>query len=840
MSLSTTRGFGAVLALAATFLWLFVLWYAIVQPAATATGAFRQAPSLDFWRFQATFLAIVGFTTITVVLLRIFTRIRLTPKANLEWSSSCRWGLLDLMALSFGIAMVVAATNLRGDILTIILSAIVAVTYTLCVALFWCGLSLPGPWRWAVSFLLLPLQAYLGAIALNAVAPRMWGSYSWRSLLTNLPTLSENDGIAVIFFFMLMILPPLASMIMGQRLVGFPSDHPVGVLRRALVTLAIGLLTLASVAGTFFAALAPWQRAATVRTAGWPFYYTEVSERLATAGSPSPRLITHVALHSNLRLAANIVVALAPLILITIWWFYRRRKHDAESRTSAWILPGVAFSWFFVVYFCPSLLVQYLANRATSGRMAPAVSALTQDFSGKIAKRNRNWVAFPIGDAVEFERVFSTPGGCRLTAIALSDLKLTQNQLDRLAANHALISLDLTRCQLVGNLNAFIGHPHLERLTLKDTELDSEAQAVLDKCPSFLTLNLSQPLSAWKNWPKTVESIWISCDENTPTKWTFSNLPRLIQFTMVDSSSWESAEQNEQPKQQPVRELTMIRCGAPQMTIGNTLPVHLRIKETQLESLWGTPSYSTGTDELVAHYCDLRSFECDELSKLTMFQACLVDCQSFVLKNPSAKLAGASVALQGVRLPTELRLDFDPAHPEQFTPMGRRQSARFLAPIIGTLQPVGLTVTGMTVTTEQLRRLANVANPGQLEIQGNLLGDNPLKVIGSMRNLNDLKLVGIAPTDPELSSLLTSLPKLEILALEGRNLRSLNLSKAPLLADLSLLTGPIPTFRIADLRRLNSLVLGSEFAENQYMTDALFVTDSEVPTDPSGELARHT
>ncbi|MEL6107547.1 MAG: hypothetical protein AAFU85_16020 [Planctomycetota bacterium] len=829
MSLSTTRGFGAVLALAATFLWLFVLWYAMVQPASTATGAFRQAPSLDFWRFQATFLAIVGCTTITVILLRVFTRIRLTPQAELEWSNSCRWGLLDLMALSFGIAMVVAATNLRGDIPTIVLSAIVSITFTLCVAFFWWSLSLRGPMKWIVISLALPLQAYVGAIALNSIAPIVWDSYSYPSLVNRLPVLAQSDLVAVIGFFLLMSLPPLSSIVMGQRLVAFPTGKPSGLPTKAFAAISIGLLTVAPIAGSFFTALAPWQRAETVRTAGWPFYYTELSERLAEPNSPSASLITHVALNSNLRLSGNVVLAMVPLLLIAIWWLHQRRTPDKASRSSPWVLPAFAFAWFFFVYFCPSLMVQQFANRAASGGFAPAVSALTQRFDDSLAKR-RGVVgrAFAIGDAETLDHVFSTPGGARLTSVHLLDLRLTQSQLDRLASNHALVSLELTRCEVMGTFDAFVGHPHLERLTLTDTEIDSQAQAVLSQCPSLLSVNLMRPKSVWTSWPKTLKSIWIGCDKSTPTEWVLSDLPRLDQFMMADSAPWDDEPSENKPRQQPPRRLSMIRCGAPNLSIGNVLPIHLRIQGTELVSLWGIPSYTPLADDPVARDCDLRSFECDDISKLTTFQACVADCESFVLRNPSGTVAGASVRIEGTRLPSQLRLDFDPIGPQDFPPMGRDDSDRILKPIIEVLQPIGLKVIGMTVTSKQLERLANVANPGEVEIQGTLLADHPIQAIGALKSLLHLKLVGVAPTDSELSSLLASLPQLAILEMDGHNLRSPNLSNSPSLSKLSLLTERIPTFRRADIRRLNSLVVGSQFAEPQFMTNVLLVTDSEV------------
>ena len=827
MGLSETRKFTSVLALAVTFLWLFVLWYALVRNVLSGTSIpYANATSgINFWRFQATFLSIVGATTVVVVLLRVFTRIRLTSTPQPDWSNRCRWGMLDLMALSFGVAMIVAAANLRGDTRIIIVSSIVAAAFSLSTALFWWALSRGRALGWMLACVSLALHAYCGVLALNSLEWSWSGRFEY--LLTNLPSLETSNLAAVGFFALLTILPCALSVWMGHRLVAFPRTQSLGFAGRLLQrTLFISLTGLPIVLALLIAVV-PWQHSETVRTAGWPLYYSQISQHtVSTNYSNGGTVIRHVAIQSPARLGINLALGLVPFLPIVGWWFFGRRREETSGRWASF-LPALSWCWLLGVYFLPALAFQKLASDATQGERSHTLSLLTQSWDDR-----RSNVMLTITNVEDLERLLAIPGGCRVSSLQLLGLTLNQQHLDRLAENHALISFTLTQCDLVGDLDGFIGHPHLEELTLEQTDVSARGQAAFQECPALRSLTLFRPQTPWDMWPKTVEALSIGCEPETASEWRILNLPSLQRLTIRDATRWWLDPTTPKTVVQPTRTFSVIDCGSPWVDIETSLPVKLRFLGTSPRALVGSrsPPYALGAK--IAHYCDLRSLECDDVSQLRFLEACVASCESLVL-TPATNLAapalgGTSVVLQGIPLPADLQLDLTPIHPQRFAPQNALQSGRVLQTILETLSPASLAAYGMTVPSEQLDALATNPNLLRLNLQGNLPA-NALDKILAMRRLTSLRLVGVAPTDKQFSTLLSSLPSLEKLSIEGQNIQLPNLSKSTSLLRLSLLTEQIPPFRLADVGRLDSLVLGSQFASDMIGTETLFVTDVDVP-----------
>ncbi|MEO1524487.1 MAG: hypothetical protein AAFX06_03585 [Planctomycetota bacterium] len=821
MSLSDSRGLGSVVTLTLSLLWLFILWYALVQ---TVIGGedvpLRNASmGIHFWRFQATFLGMVGTTTVLVILFRIFTRIRLSSRTSPEWSNACRWGLLDLMALSFGIAMVVAAINLRGDTPTITVSAVVATVCMLCVAFSWWSLSLRSHWRWLLVILAIVLQCYSGMIALNSQFPRARASLGF--LVTNLPEVTWGNFPAVIGFFALMMLPAIAAVVMDQRLIAFPQVQPLGFLGRTVAWTTAIVLTATPIVFALLVSLLPWQYSETVRTAGWPLYYSEVSERVLDTATG--KKITHIALDSSARQGFDVLVALVPLLLVLGWLCYWRKSEKDSARTWRAVLPLFAWAWFLLIYLAPSLCLQHIADRVSFGDRPHAVSVLTGNM-------DRVFDNVLINDLDDFKQLLSTPGGCRVAAIHLYDLKLEQRHLDRLAENHALWFLRMTQCELNGSLERFEGHPHLQVLELEETALSRDDQNAINACPSLMSLSLIRPAGeAWEQWPRTLEHVTIGCVEDTASEWQLSGMPRLSQVIIRDASNWWHESSDDPLPEQAPRHFIFRRCGSPWVAVEPRLPVHLGFEQTQPTSIAGLPVYydAARLSENISHLCDLRSLACDDVSRLTRLEVCVSDCESLALQNPTGTASGTMVTLQGARLPFDFELDYDVFPTDSIAPLKTDRSERILQPIIASLQPRSLATIGMTVSREHLDQLADSQNVTELNLQGAFSSDGNLDVIATMKGLTRLRLIGVAPTDADLTMLLRSLTSLGQLDIDGQHIRAPDLSPSKTLFGLSLLTDSVPPFATRDLGRLDSLILGSQFANQMLGSDTLLITDVE-------------
>ena len=754
IGLSASPGKGRVAILITTLAWMFVLWYAFPSP--------TEIPSINFWAYQASFATIAGSAIVMGILLRIVTRFRFTASAgDQEWTTAARWGLFDLLLLTFGGALMVSAASAGRIALFIsdpwtvcIASSVVASAMTILAFGFWVALSQRGWSRVVYLSVVTVASCWVFSIAENfslrsTIVPMTHGylpkGYLQESLIRfDLPTI---EGATRFFSFALALgVPTSCGIVFGNRLISLHDTVGKSKPSRVLERIASALITIALIVACVFLSQARWSTTSSddvaLHRAGWPIYFHESSARINQAGVATN---VHLQTESTSYRLANLLIALVPLPILLWIWSVRRKSSDNSNRgwIPFWTVPA---AYLIAVYVAPGSISQRAVDRALQlprDFHSHSISWLTQRTPDS-RHTSRSDRAYVTSDEA-LKQLLRMPGGARVRQLRIENTHLTADDLALLASDHCLRELNLRSCTWDGNLSALSESARLEIVRLKELEVADADVVALSRCRTIVTLQLEQIEGAnWERWPKNLRELWITLGDAPQETWRFENLPRLTLLVMESQPQWERLVADPHIHRDPIR-IQFRRCGSLGLLIDTALPVHLSFESTKLTGL--AASYGmrrAGAPKVMPRFVDLRSFKCDDVSKLVQFEACVADCESFECSLPSGvgPKSRAKIILDGmrrVRMPEELyfsRGRFGPLA----DPSNDDQSAQIVNALAASVAPNALIFRGMTFDPQLLSSVRNPNWVESLEFHLPIDGDAAVALVETFPSLRSLSI----------------------------------------------------------------------------------------------------
>lgn len=839
IGLSAAPGKGRIAVLVSSLAWMFVLWYAFPSP--------KELSTINSWAYQSSFVAIAGGAIATGVLLRIFTRFRFTSANDDQgWTNRSRWGLFDLLLLSFGAALIVSAasagriTKFVTDPLVVCgVSAAIGAGMTILAFWLWIALSERG-WVRGLYVVLVAVCSFwsfsvVDNFSLRSPLRPLTGDYIGDDYLTEcLLGLGYPEHEAVwrfVMFIFVFCLPISCGVALGNRLLAFDPPGKTSRIGRLLADGIGWIVTLTFGGGCVFLALAPWKSSLgrlTLHRAGWPFYFYESSSFSGTGIVPIRPPVTHVAIDSQLYRFADIMIALVPVFVLIVMWLVRRnrKQNPRESRIPIFLVPA---SFLLTVYVGPALIAQQMAASSSNGTSMACVSWLTRP--SQQSPKHKDSVRST--STAGLKRLLATPGGLRTTHLLLIGCELSQTDLALLSQNHCLVQLNFESCSWENDLSPLSKLPHLSALTLQRLKV---ADADIDAIASFRSLKALHLGGAggaqWGRWPKNLERLTVTLGTSTQSTWRFEDM-RSLSFVVFENQGVQDLRDTDEDGtgRDPIR-LEFQRCANVDLHIDSALPVNLDLEKTKLRYLGNFQGMASWRQRKTnPRFVDLRSFRCDDVSVLFRFSACVADCDDFICSSPVGLAAPYSkLELDGVRISRIRSREPRIRLLQSEHTLAKEPSDNIIRQLVAGAPVTELSLWGMKFDPKILASLQTPLGVNRLEFDVSCDGTTITNLVKGMPNLTTLSVPNVALNESQLKMVLNACPSLESLTIGGKNLRTVNLANHQTLVSLTITGDHIPELTDASLKRLGALSLGSAELPDRFISQ-LLGCDTNIPAD---------
>ena len=821
-ALSKSRDQLQFIGLGLSLLWMFVLWYAMLRYSSNATAT--------LWSHQAIYVSIVGATLTTSTLVRIGSRLRITGiEDNKDFEVSSRWGLSDLMTLSFSAALISAALRLRGDVATVAMACFVSSCVTLSIVGSWASMSKQGIARIPLTILMAWVQAWISLIAINFAMENYWkfdaAMSLWRFPRTESVTL--ESGLC----WLTLTLPVVFARYLGHRAIFLAEKTHRNGYQRVWQTLSHLSLTVTPLLLMLCIALVPWRSNHQLVRVGWPCYFWEACFRSVGTGA-TQQTLRHTASESSGGFLINLGFLLAPVLFWRVVAKSGKSRHSTARYEKPWKATVFAWCWLFLVYIGPSIIAQFMANAATDRMLLQSVSWLTQ-FD---VNESYEGYSIAINDLSQLEEMLSAPGGIRTATVELRNINIGPQHLERLAENHCLVKLVLSKCEVEGGLSPLLQLPFLESLTFDSFDFSAQDIDVISRLSALRSLEIDRPSgSKWHAWPSKLEFLQIGCDRETSQQWELKDMPLLREFYLEQSESeWNDSDATYVVH--PERRFRIDNCGSLYLFVDATLPIHLHLRSTSLISLRTrlVLGYLADTPHRIPHKADLRSFSCDDISNLESFEATVENCESFTLPNTKASQTRCRIELFGTSLPPINREYTSSANLPEMDFISAAESEEILDVLMRNVSPADLVIVGMTVDKSLFDRLRSCKNLVHLDLQCEIVKDGFIDALcTSVGALGEFRMIGYAPDESEVAKLLGAFKSTpQVIVIESKNLEKLTLPSFGFPRSLCLVGKQCPEIPPGELAKLKRLVLGPRYAPSlTYDHEGLVARDINVPLD---------
>jgi Leucine-rich repeat (LRR) protein len=841
LGLSASPGKGRVVVLVSTLTWLFVLWYAFPSHA--------ELPRINFWGYQASFITFSGSAITTGVLLRIATRFRFTSSLDDQgWTTKARWGLFDLLLLTFGGALIVSAASAAriarfiSDPLAVCgISSVIAAGMTILAFGIWVAFSQSG-WIRVFYVSIASLTCYwVFSVAENLslrspIRPLTdWymreGYFRECLFRVSLPESEVVTRLAV--FVLVLVAPILCGVVLGNRLITFETAKPSSRFGRLLARIPIWIGTTFAIGACLFLSQARWVTSldgVMLRRAGWPFYSHE-SSIIDSGGTmtvvPS---MAHVTVDSSLLRGVDLLAALVPIGILMSLWLRRRRCKNKIDRPRIPALT-ISVSYLVAIYLLPALVTQQLSEHAIQRAVGQSVSWVTQSDS----LQNSRSDVFYIDSAEGFKRSLAAPGGFRQPRVILNT-DLSHDDLALLTSNHCLLELELRECSWYGDLSPISEFPHLQTLRLKNVTVTDVDVTAISQCRSLAHLELEEVDGAlWTRWPDSLSELSVSLGDSRQQTWRLADLPQLS-LVVMGSQPNRGFTSERFIHRDPVR-LHLRRCGAASVHLDTALPVHLSCEQTPIIALNAfTGMQRQGTPTRMPRLVHLRSFYSDDASRLSVFEAFVEDCGNFEIAMPEAKRPGpvARIRLEAARRKaTRFDYYFRDDSLSQIAAQGlsNGRANPIVKGLVDTVSVRELSLEGISFDLQLLSRMPKPRLVDALRFTQPIDQETAVRLVAKFPNLRSLGIPRTTIDDSHFDKILAACPLLEFLSVDGRDLQKPDVSNHLSLQGLAITGTRIPDLSDASLRRLQALSLGMSELPSRARLNQLLVCDTIVPVD---------